>query len=182
MLKKTVHVTIILFLCLMTIQVMGQDKQRYSEYEVKAAFIYYFTQFVDWNQTRELSASDTLYIGILGENRFNGDLEKIIAEKVVGGRPLALVYADRIDDLKFCHILYIPPQTERELKRILARLDGQSILTVGDQDNFAELGGVIGFILMNNKIKFKINQEAAERANLRLSSKLLKLAILIDEE
>ena len=181
MLKKTIHFVIILILCL-AVQVLGQEKQRYSEYEVKAAFIYYFTQFVDWNQGRKLSASDTLYIGILGENRFNGYLEKIIAEKVVKGKPLDLLYADRIDDLKFCHILYIPPQTEKELRRIITQLDGQSILTVGDQDDFTELGGVIGFSLINSKIKFKINQDAAERANLRLSSKLLKLAILVDKE
>ncbi len=181
MLRKTVHIVIILFLYL-AVQVSGQEKQRYSEYEVKAAFIYYFTQFVDWNQGKELSASDTLYIGILGENRFNGYLEKIIAEKIVKGKPLGLVYADRIDDLKFCHIIYIPPQTEKELRQILTQLDNQCILTVGDQDNFAELGGVVGFILMNSKIKFQINQDAAERANLRLSSKLLKLAILVDKE
>ena len=179
MVKKSVHIFLVLSLCL-AVQLSGQTKQRYSEYEVKAAFIYSFTQFVEWNQDKALSSSDTLFIGVLGENPFNGYLERIIAEKIARGRPLNLAFANRIDDLKFCHILYIPPQSDKELKKIMAQLDGQCILTVGDQDNFAEFGGVIGFVLINNKIKFKINQSAAESAKLRLSSRLLKLAILVD--
>ena len=153
-----------------------------TEYEVKAAFILNFARFVEWPDVALASGSGVLTIGILGKDPFEGALERVVENKMVGARKLAVVHVDGIELMKPVQILFISRSEIGRLAEILARLRGAPVLTVGDMEHFARDGGVINFILEDGRIRFEINPAAARSAGLRLSSKLLRVAKVITPE
>jgi YfiR/HmsC-like len=158
----------------------AEKNTRPLDYDVKAAFLYYFTEFVEWPEMSDTPVYDSLRIGILGTYPFKNYLKKIIKGKSGGKRQILVKYTDDIEQLKLCDIVFIPPRDTEDLKLVLDELADHNILTVGDQTDFAKTGGIIGFILQDNKVRFEINMEAAKKADLKLSSRLLKLATIIE--
>jgi len=153
-----------------------------TEYEVKAAFILNFARFVEWPDTAPAGGSGVLTIGILGKDPFEGALERVVENKMVGARKLAVVHVDGIELMKPVQILFISRSESGRLAEILARLRGAPVLTVGEMEHFARDGGVINFILEESRIRFEINPAAARSAGLRVSSKLLSVAKVIAPE
>jgi hypothetical protein len=150
------------------------------EYEVKAAFLYNFVQFVEWPADAFSDAQSPVVIGILGDDPFGASLDDIVRDEKVNNRPLVIRHYQRVEDIKDCQILFISQSENRRLEEILAGLKDRSILTVGDTDGFARRGGMIRFVTENNKIRFRINVKAAKTANLTISSKLLRLAEIVE--
>ena len=148
-------------------------------YEVKAAFLYNFAQFVEWPTNAYPDAQSPIAIGILGDDPFGASLEEIVRGEKVNNRPLVIARYKRVEDIKACQILFISQSENRRLEEIFAALKNLGTLTVGDTDGFAKRGGMIRFVLENNKIRFRINVEAARAANLTISSKLLRLAEIV---
>jgi hypothetical protein len=148
------------------------------EYAVKAAFIFNFAQFVEWPADAFVDSSSPVVIGIVGDDPFQGALEKAVAGKTAGGRPFSIRHLAASDDLKSCHMLFLAPSESGKTTEILHKVQGKSILTVGETDQFPNSGGVIRFFIDDNKVRFEINQDAAESARLKISSKLMKLARL----
>ncbi len=148
------------------------------EYKIKAAFLLNFLKFIEF-PAEAFSSSDAAFVlGILGTDPF-GDAIEPLAGKRVKGRTIRI---DRFKDLgqvTACHILYISDSEKDKLVDILQEAKGRAVLTVGDADQFARKGGIIGFVTFQNKIRFEINMTAADQANLKISSKLLKLAKII---
>jgi len=103
-------------------------------------------------------------------------LSELMRDEKVGGRTLRVEYFRRVEEIKDCQILFISSSESKRLEQILAKLKGRSILTVGEFDGFVQSGGMIRFVTENNKIRFRINNEAAKAASLTISSKLLRLA------
>jgi hypothetical protein len=153
--------------------------QTAAGYEVKAAFLYNFAQFVEWPTNAFADAQSPIVIGILGEDPFGASLNEIVRGENVNGRPLAIAHYQRVEDIKACQILFISQSESRRLEEILASLKGRGILTVGDIDGFAKRGGMIRFVIENNRVRFRIDVEAAKAANLTISSKLLRLAEIV---
>lgn len=151
----------------------------FSEYEIKAAFLYNFAKFVEWPETVFVDSARSVYIGILGKDPFGSVIDKTIANKKVKGKPLAIRRFQKLEDLKLCHILFISASEKDSVTQILDTVENLSILTVGDMDQFAEKGGIINLLNKDNKVRFNINLIAAERANLKISSRLLKLAEIV---
>lgn len=150
------------------------------EYQLKAVFLFNFTQFVEWPPTSFSTEQSPLIIGILGENPFGSFLEQTVAEEKINGHPVIVQYYNNAQDLKTCHILFINQAKNRE--PILAALKEKDVLTVSDTPDFLKQGGIIRFFTRNNKIQFQINLEASKAANLEISSKLLRLAdIYVDK-
>ncbi|HVV73308.1 MAG TPA: YfiR family protein [Verrucomicrobiae bacterium] len=147
-----------------------------KEYQVKAAFLYNFSQFVEWPPDAFPQAQSPLVIGILGDDPFGGSLDQIVSGEKVNGHPLVIQHYHSVGEIKACHILFISQSEGKESKAVLSALKGRDILTVSDLDDFTKDGGIIRFVTENNKIRFKINGEAAKAANLTLSSKLLRAA------
>lgn len=143
----------------------------YSEYEVKAAFLFNFVQFVKWP-----ASGGQITIGILGDDPFGGALEKTVKGESVDGRKLTIKRARKAEDLKGCQIVFVANSEAGNLNAILATLAGMNVLTVGELDGFVKQGGAIGFISSGGKVRFEINTGAAQRAGLSISSRLLKLA------
>jgi YfiR/HmsC-like len=156
--------------------VVGMQAESASEYQVKAAFLYNFAKFVEWPPGSFSDASAPLRICVLGRTPFGQELRDITDEKTVNGRKLEVHQVVDLQQARTCHILFIAPADRVQLKQILEGLQGASVLTVGDIKGFAEQGGMINFVLDNDRVLFEVNRKAAEQAGLKISSKLLSVA------
>lgn len=153
-----------------------------SEYELKAAFIYQIAKFVEWPSPLEESpARAPLRLCVLGGNPFGPALESVRG-KPVNERRMEVSQLDINADTRECNILFIAAPAERHIERIAAISRGAGMLTIGDTQGFAQRGAMVNFFLENGKIRFEINPEASRRAGLKISSQLLKLARIIQEE
>lgn len=163
---------------LMTVSLLCAQKTTFSEYQLKAAFLFNFTQFVDWPKGTFPSNDTPFVIGVLGENPFDTYLEELTAGENVKGSPIHIEYYENTDDIKTCHILFINKSIKIKPSEIISSLSGKPILTVSDMSDFLEYGGMIRFYSKNNKIELHINLDAVNSANLNVSSKLLRLSIV----
>ena len=155
------------------------DPGAISEYAVKAAFVNNFVQFVEWPPSAFQDASAALIIGVLGNDPFGPLLEQTVKDETVKGRGIIIRRISKIDDAVSCHVLYISRSEKERLPLILKRLASLPIMTVGDMESFADLGGVVNFYLEKNRIRFEINQESARQNGLKISSKLLCLGRIV---
>ena len=162
------------------------DSTSNREYQIKAAFLYNFINFIDWpDENSKENKDNPIYIGILGKNPFGNSFEPI-KDKQVKDRNVVVKHFENLDTLKNCvakedkqkqcYLLYISSSEKEHLKEIIEFVDGKSILTVGDMTNFLESGGMVNFLMEDNKVCFEINKAAAEKAKLNIRSKLLRLA------
>lgn len=148
------------------------------EYQIKAAFLYNFTKFVEWPAEAFTDSGAPMIVGILGDDPFGVALESI-QDKTVKGRKLEIKRFESIQGVEFCHILFISSSKKERLAQILEALKNSSVLTVGERDGFTQLGGMVNFTIKKNKIRFEINPDAAEQARLKLNSKLLRLGKVV---
>jgi len=165
-----------------------------SEYQLKAVFLYNFAKFVEWPAECFADPGAPIILGILGTDPFGTAIDQTIEGKTVKGRKLAIKRFEKIEDLgspsarkkKECyHILFISSShsaTRERLAKILETLKDSSVLTVSEVKQFAQRGGMVNFIVKEKKIRFEINVDAVERAKLKISSKLLKLAQIVRDE
>jgi hypothetical protein len=137
--------------------------------------IFNFAKFVEWPTTALSRTDSPLIIGVLGENPFGNDLEKTIRNKTVEDHPLVIKQFHSAAEAAKSHILFISTSEKAQLPEILKVLQGSSVLTVGEMEQFNERGGMICFVMEGTKIRFRINNEAATRSGLKISSKLLRL-------
>jgi len=148
------------------------------EYKIKAGYLLKFASFVEWPTNAFPSPATPIILGVLGKDPFGADLESTIGDKRVEGRALRIRRLDEGDDVTGCHILFISSSERKRLPQILDGLKNSCTLTVSEFDEFTQSGGMISFVRQENTIRFEINVEAARRAGLKLSSKLLQVAKL----
>lgn len=172
--KTTVSCLLVAIFCLGSPPARSEGS--FTEYEVKAVFLFNFVQFVKWPPSSFTDASAPFVIGILGNDPFGKTLENTIRGEVVEGRKLVLRKAQRVEDLGGCHVLFISTSEEARVGDILNSLRSASVLTVSDITQFCRLGGMIGFVLEGGKVRFEIKSGTAKNAGLQVSSRLLKLA------
>ena len=147
-----------------------------SEYQVKAAFLFHFAQFVDWPPEAFKDAASPLTYCTVGGDPFHGALDASLNGKVIEGRPVRVMHFREAQEIQGCQVLFIGTAEKKFISGALANLKGAPILTVGESENFAQEGGMIGFFLEDNKVRFEINLTAAEHAKLKVSARLLSLA------
>jgi hypothetical protein len=147
-----------------------------SEYQVKAAFLFHFAQFVDWPSEAFKDAGSPLTYCTVGEDPFHGALDASLNGKMLGARAFRVQHFKQTQEAQGCQVLFVGTAEKRFLSTTLANLKGTPVLTVGESEHFAEEGGMIGFFLEDNKVRFEINLNAAEQAKLKISARLLELA------
>ncbi len=147
-----------------------------SEYQVKAAFLFHFAQFVDWPPEAFKGADSPLTYCTVGEDPFHGALEASLNGKMIGARSVRVQHFKRVAEIQGCQVLFIGMLERKTIPAALAGLKEGPVLTVGETENFAQEGGMIGFFLEDNKVRFDINLVAAQRAKLQISARLLTLA------
>lgn len=158
-----------------------QEGRRPSEYQVKAALILNVAKFVEWPAGQFKDADDPLVFGVLGRDPFSDALEKTFRDQKVGGRHFVIRRAALVQELGKCQLVFVSESERDRLGPILEALGKLRALTIGEGDGFAAAGGVLGFVREAKRIHFEINPTAAERSELKISSKLLKLARIVKE-
>ena len=149
------------------------------EYQIKAAFLYNFAQFVDWPSATFANTNAPFYIGILGDDPFDGMLDETIQDETINGHKIVAVRSQQIEDLKNCQIIFISKSEKKHIADILTELGSKPILTVSEIDGFAQHGGGINFFLAGSKVRFEINPGAAQSDGLKISSQLLSLGKIV---
>ena len=154
---------------------LAQDRQ----YQLKAAFLVNFAQYVQWPSQAFPNDDAPFVFGILGENPFGETLKVLVAGEVIQGRKAVVEQYKSVQEIGPCHILFISDSERARLPAIMGALKGRSILTVSDLEGFNSAGGIIRFITQN-RIRFRINVGVAQESNLAISSKLLRLAEVVE--
>lgn len=144
--------------------------------EIKAVYLFNFAKFVEWPPEAFADPQAPLVIGVLGADPFGALLDQTVAGETIGLHPIVVKRFARVEALESCHILYISASERARLPRILDRLGGANVLTVGEMDRFTRLGGIINFREERGTVRFEINRAAADQARLKLHAQLLKVA------
>ncbi|MBA4146727.1 MAG: YfiR family protein [Verrucomicrobia bacterium] len=160
----------------------GQLQAQDPSYRIKAVFLYNFAQFVTWPESAFAGPESPFVIGVLGRDPFGRILDDTVRNEVVNRRKLEVRRYRSVGEVRECQILFISPSEQAQMLRVLNALEEKPILTVAETEFFTRNGGMIRFVTEQNKIRFRINSEAAERAGLTISSKLLRLAEIVRTE
>jgi hypothetical protein len=148
------------------------------EYRVKSAYMFNFAKFVTWPSSAFASPEAPIVIGIIGKDPFGSEIDETIAGKVIEKRPLKVKRLAENDSPEGCHILFVGELDRKRVSQILQQASRLSILTVGEKEDFPDLGGMIRFFQHEKNIRFEIYLDAVEAAGLKISSKLLQVAIV----
>jgi YfiR/HmsC-like len=150
-----------------------------SEYEVKAVFLFNFSQFVSWPSAAFGSSDAPMIIAVLGSDPFGQELDAVVKGEHVGAHPLEVRRYRDISEIKDCHILFIDRSEAAQLDGIVQALHGRSILTVSDIDDATRAGVMIDLVKQSDRIRLRINVAAARAGGLTISSKLLRPAEIV---
>jgi hypothetical protein len=145
------------------------------EYDLEAAFLVNFAQFVQWPPDTFAQTDTPIVVGILGDDPFGPILDKIAAGETIQNRKLVIKRSRQVKDLKNCQMLFIGKSERARLRKIFVSLGKASVLTVGETDGFTQQGGVTHFYVQGNRLRFEVNLEAARRKGLKISAQLLDL-------
>jgi hypothetical protein len=150
-----------------------------DEYRLKAAMLYHLTQFVEWPSSVYSDSHAPILLCVLGQDPFANSLTSTFPRETGSGRPMLIRHLEADTEISGCQILYVSSSERRTVAHIFSTLVGSSILTVGEMTQFAARGGIIQFSLEDQSVHFNINIDAASRARLKISSKLLALAQIV---
>jgi YfiR/HmsC-like len=154
--------------------------QKEIEYKLEAAYLLHFLQFVEWPDSVFENEKSPLVITILGDDPFGNILDEITKSEKIGEHSIIIKRVHSLNNLRFCNVLYISSSERENFKSILKHIDSAPVLTISDIDDFSEQGGNISFYLEENKIRFAINIQTLKQADLKVSSKLLRLAKIVN--
>lgn len=161
-------------LCFFAATVFAQEKE--GEADLKAAFIYNFTKYVDWDST---NAEDNFTIGVIGSTPVTKSLNEIASTRMVNNKRIQIRNFSKPEDISYCNILFIPQNTPYSLESILNKV-GKGVLTIGEETGFAKMGTAFNFVIKDDKLKFEANLKTINSQGLRASSQLLKLAKIVE--
>lgn len=166
-------------LCLLCLPCGKAYGANYEEYELKAGFLYNFFNFIKWPD-RSFDAPNSPFVLVIigGGGSKDRTVEHALQNSFVGPRPLKIITTSSAEDLGKAHmVFFLESYKNSDLPKVLAQLKGKPVITVGEEKNFITLGGDINFVQKGAKIKFQINPASTEKADLKISSRLLMLAV-----
>lgn len=165
---------------LATIPPAQAEPRTLIEYEVKAAFIYHFARFVEWPE-EVVRDGGSFVIGIVGDDPFGDLIDAVVSEKNVRDERMTVKRFSKIEEAADSQILFVSRSEEENLTEILKHLSRAPVLTVSDIERFAGKGGMVQLVMDQNRIHFAVNVAAFDRAGLKPSSQLLKLARIVPD-
>ena len=152
------------------------------EYPAKLAFLYNFAKFIEWPPGSYHYPGAPFVICIAGRDPFSPGTENELRTRTVLRHPIEIRALRATEALNACSMLFIPVTEKDQAGNILRGFKGSSTLTVGETEGFAARGGIINLTVEGNRLHFEINQLAAERAGLKISSKLFSLAKIVTDD
>jgi hypothetical protein len=151
----------------------ARAQQPSLEYDVKAAFVLNFVRYVEWPPA---DRQPPLRICVLGENPFGDRLTAVVAGEQWQGGPIEVHVVPDVRRAERCHLIYVPESATSRFRPAAALLADRAVLTVGEHEQFLASGGIMRLFLEDNRVRFSVNQQSADRAGLQISSRLLRLA------
>lgn len=145
-----------------------------SATDLKAVFLFQFSQFVTWPEAAFPTRDAPFVVGILGRDPFGTALDTIVSGESAAGHPIIVRRLRTAAEARDCHILFVAPDSERDFAA--ANLRKQPVLTIGETEAFARVDGMIRFALVQNRVRLRLNMAPVRAAGLTLSSKLLRIA------
>ena len=156
---------------------MKAEREKPTDYQVKAAYLYNFGKFVSWPPKPDSSTpSKPFNLCVLGKDPFGSTLDSTVADESIDGRTVIVSRLSKVQDSTPCSIVFVSHSEAGHLKAILEALRSSNALTVSDIPGFSDQGGMIEFVVSENRVRFEVNLLAAQHAGLALSSELLKVA------
>jgi YfiR/HmsC-like len=152
-----------------------------GEYQLKAAFLFNFAKFIEWPAASFAAPQSPFVICIMGTDPFGRTMDDALQGKTVGDRPVTVERSKDLAEARHCQMIFVSSSEKHRVADILEGLRGAKVLVVGETDGFAAAGGTIQFTLEENRVRFLINTDAASRAGLNVSSKLLSLARVVHD-
>ena len=150
-----------------------------TDFQVKAAYLYNFGRFVEWPTKTAPTRGDAFTVCVLGQDPFGPALDATLAGETIDGKRVVAKRISAPQESGNCQILFLSLAEDGRLNKIIETVDKQAILTVSDMPQFAERGGMIQFVVEGNRVRFQVNLTATQRAGLKLSSELLKVATAV---
>lgn len=150
-----------------------------SEDQIMAAFLFNFARYVEWPQDAFDRSDMPVNICMLSTKEFGDVVSKTVSGKTVADRAVVVRWTADLPETAGCHILFIGREFGKSHSEAVAELGGMSVFTVADQEGFAKAGGIANFFRAENRIRFEINPRAAQKAGLKISSRLLRLAKVV---
>jgi hypothetical protein len=148
---------------------------------LKAAFLYNFANFAEW-PVGALAPAQPLSLCVVGDNAVADALTQTIKGRKVDNHELTVEVLKADGPIRWCHLLYVSGLDSKQAGQLLDVLKNSPAFTVSDGERFAEMGGVAQLILENDRMRFAVNVAAAQRAQIKISSKLLTLAKIIKDK
>jgi len=146
------------------------------ENDLKAAFLYNFTKFVQWPEEAFSSTNAPIRFAVLGDEEFGSRLKLLLSDKKAHGRSFEVQTINSAQEAKDFHIIFVPGPEGRRGVPIIEATNKRPVLTIGESDQFIELGGMISLFFDEAQLAFEVNPQSAQKAGLEISSKLLRLA------
>jgi hypothetical protein len=190
------YITVVLLAAAFVMAVVPRawaDDAPSQEYKIKAAFLYNFLKFVDWPTGKEADPNKPITLGIIGKDPFGKAFEPV-KDKKINDREVVIKRFKSVAELKKpgkegeaeldkqsgeqknCHLLFICSSEKDSIEEILAAIKDRPVLTVADTEDFLKSGGIINFVMEEQKVHFEISDAAAKRSKLQIRSQLLRLA------
>jgi hypothetical protein len=148
------------------------------EYPVKAAFLYKFAPFVEWPPTAWASAASPLSLCVVGDDPFGVMLDRATQGQHLGAHPVVVRRLERLDADSGCSIAYLGGSKTQSVSDALDAVQGTPVLTVTDEAQ-GPAHGIIHFVIRGNRVRFVIDDAAAAKNGMTISSKLMRLALSV---
>jgi hypothetical protein len=152
-----------------------------TEYQVKAAYLYNFGKFVNWPKAANGDPGNFV-ICVFGQDPFGSLLDSTVAGESVSGKPVDVERIAKRQDADRCRIIFISASEQARVRDILTDFAQLNALTVSDMPSFTSRGGMIQFVVRDDRVRFEVNLTAADRAGISLSSELLKVAAAVRKD
>jgi YfiR/HmsC-like len=149
----------------------------HSAVSVKAAFLYNFAGYVEWPKDEQ--PGDAIIVGIVGDDEMVAELRRIVPGRTVQNRPVSVRAVRGTDELARVDILFIGQSESARLPQLVRAARQRPVLIVTDAENGLEQDSMINFVLADSRVRFEVSPANAERAGLKLSSRLLSVAFRI---
>jgi hypothetical protein len=146
-----------------------------TEYDIKAAYLYNLAKFVGWPPEKSGRDDAPWVIGITGQEAFE-HASDVIRKKTIGKHPVVVRLLSSEQEIADCHILFLTRSQKQGMAGMLGAANKAAVLTVGETDSFLDSGGMISFVISDDRIRFEVNLTAVRAAKLKLGGRLLGLA------
>jgi len=171
-----------IFLITLALLIFGRAEGQHNieEAALKSVWLAHFSKFIEWPNIDD--TTEHFVIKVLGNNTFNGYLEKIYNERQIKGKKVKIEYIEEPSQIGHCHILFISRNKKKYLEEIRTILEDKPILTIGDTEGYAKDGVMINFFIDNNRVGFEVNISTTKKMDLDVSFRLLELAKIVKDE